>query len=242
MPYRRELHCHIIPGVDDGSSRMEASLAYLTALSRFGVERVIFTPHRTDPYFQNTPQIIQPIFDQLKQAVTDAEIAIEAENFSFEYRLDSGFLRLRETGKFGDPGCAIRPLHGRYLLIENAFSHPFAGIEQVVEALQSDGYYLILAHPERYLYYAGHKGYHYERLQEMQVEFQCNLLSFAGYYGETPKRSAYWMLEHGYVNFLGSDLHNAHHVELIEKFLRSKEYAAIREDLAEYIGNDHLDD
>ena len=240
IPYKRELHCHIIPGVDDGSRDMEASISYLQSLQRFGVERVVFTPHHTSPRFMNTPEIIQPIFNDLKAELRKHELTIEAEDYSFEYRLDDTFIDLQRMGKFGEPTCGLRPLHGRYLLIENSFSHPIPAFDDVIQRLLSDGYYLILAHPERYLYYAGSHGRYYHHLQEHQVEFQVNILSFAGYYGEVSKKMAYWMLENGYVNFLGSDLHNSHHIELIENFLRSKDYAAIREDLCDSIGNDRF--
>lgn len=212
----------------------------MAALQEYGVERVIFTPHRTDPYFQNTIEGIQPKFDLLKAEIAKAGLTIEAEDFSFEYRLDEGFKNLYEAGKYGEPLCKVKPLRGRYLLIENSFSRPLVTMDQIVYDLQSRGYYPVLAHPERYLYYAERNRRGYEHLQEMQVEFQCNLLSFAGYYGETSKRMAYWMLEQGYVSFLGSDLHNLHHVELIAKFLRTKDYASIREDLEDMINNDKI--
>lgn len=240
LPYRREIHCHLIPGVDDGSQRMEFSLQALGSFQKFGVERVIFTPHHTEPRFMNTPEIIQPLFDELKALVSANNIEVECEDFSFEYRADNSFRELASTGKWGEPQCQIRPLRGRYLLIENAWRESVPNFEETIEKLQADGYSLILAHPERYLYYAGMHGSHYHRLQEMGVEFQCNILSFEGYYGDVEKKMAYWMLNHGYVNFLGSDLHNAKHITLIEKFLRSKEYAAIFEDLSDSISNDQL--
>ena len=240
LPYKRELHCHLIPGVDDGSGSMEDSLSMLRSMQTFGVEKVVFTPHHTSPRFMNTPEIIQPLFDELKKNASEQGIAVECEDFSFEYRVDDSFLEMMQTGKFGDPSCVIRPLHGKYLLIENAFSHPIPIFDKVVERLLTDGYYLILAHPERYMYYAGHHGRFYHHLQEHQVEFQVNILSFDGMYGDVAKKMAYWMLDQGYVNFLGSDMHNPRHAELLDKFLRSKNYAAIYDQLCECVGNDQF--
>lgn len=238
LPYKRELHCHIIPGVDDGSQQIEDSLDFMLSLQRFGVEKVIFTPHHTSPRFMNTPEIVQPLFDDLKKQVQEKGLTIQAEDYSFEYRVDDTFLEMERVAKFGEPGCIIRPLHGRYILIENSFSHPIPAFDDVIQRLLADGYYLILAHPERYMYYAGQKGRFYHHLQERQVEFQVNILSFAGYYGDVTKKMAYWMLENGYVNYLGSDLHTYHHTYLIEDFLRSKDYAAIYDQLCESIAND----
>lgn len=240
LPYRRELHCHIIPGVDDGSPELEFSLQYLRALSEMGLERVVFTPHHTEPNFMNTPQKIAPIFHELKRAAMQEEIPVELEDFSFEYRLDESFLQMMEAGKFGADTCQLRPLKGRYLLVENSFVQPLLNLDDVLYQLMEQGWYVVMAHPERFQYYNQRGLKKYEHLQSMGVEFQCNLLSFSGYYGETAKKTAYKLLDEGYVNFLGSDLHNARHVELIRAFLSSKEYSEILPDLQSLIENDRL--
>lgn len=241
LPYKRELHCHIIPGVDDGSPAMDFSLDYLNNLSQFGVERVVFTPHHTFPNFLNTPEKIGPIFDSLKHEVTGRNIPIELEDYSFEYRLDESFLQMMEAGaKWGDPNGQFRPLKGRYLLIENSFAQPLLNLDEVCVKLQELGWYLIMAHPERYHYYSRRGLHSYEHLQDLGVEFQCNVLSFSGYYGDTAKKTAFRLLEEGMVNFLGSDLHNKRHVELLTKYLQTKDYASIREDLESSIMNDKI--
>lgn len=240
LPYSREIHCHLIPGVDDGAAEMGHTINHLRSLQDFGVEKVIFTPHHTEPNYMNTPAIIRPLFEDVKAAIQGEGLSIEAEDFSFEYRLDESFLQMSEKGAWGEPDCVLRPLRDRYLLIENAWQQPLAGLDDLIYRLQERGFYLVMAHPERYAYYYGRKGRDYQHLQDMQVEFQCNMLSFAGYYGDDARKAAYWMLEHECVNFLGSDMHNQRHVELLEKFLRTKDYASIREDLISMIQNDRM--
>ncbi len=240
LPYKREIHCHIIPGVDDGAAHMEDSVAYLHALAQFGAEEVILTPHSIEGRFENNDGIIDPIFNELKEKAKSNGVNLSL-SYSYEYRLDERFLLMLEAGEFGSAECRLRPLYDRYILIENSFAHPTHGIENLIYKLQSKGYYPILAHPERYLYYAGRKGIHYHRLQDTQVDFQCNLLSFAGYYGSVAKKMAYWLLEEGYVNFLATDLHNHTYVRTLESFLRSKEYAAIKSQLEDCARNDDMD-
>ncbi|MDO4497436.1 MAG: hypothetical protein Q4B58_06385 [Bacteroidales bacterium] len=238
LPYKRDLHCHIIPGVDDGFQFEEDSVSALRRMQDLGLEKVIFTPHHTAPHFLNTPEKIQPVFDHLSELMREDGLSVEAEDYSFEYRVDESFLDLMETGKWGDAGCSIRPLKGRYLLIESGWMSAIPNFELVIQRLVEQGYYLILAHPERYPYYARNYEYYYPMLQEQQVQFQCNLLSFAGHYGDHVKHVAHWMLRHGYVNFMGSDLHRLAHCERIERYLASKEYASIREALCENLDND----
>lgn len=240
LPYKREMHCHIIPGVDDGSPEMEFSLNYLQALSELGLERVVFTPHHTEPSFMNTPERISPIFEEVKRQVAEKQIPIECENFSFEYRLDESFIHMMEAGKYGEETCRLRPLKDRYLLIENSFAQPLLNLDDVIYKLQDQGWYLIMAHPERYHYYNQRGLKPYEHLIDLGVELQCNLLSFSGYYGESSQKTAYRLLDEGMISFLGSDLHNMHHVQLIQKFLQSKDYAEIRPELVDMIQNDKI--
>ena len=240
MPYKRELHCHIIPGVDDGADTQQASLEYLQGLSEMGIERIVFTPHHTEPKFMNTPEIVEPKFQMLSAEVEKAGIPITLEDYSFEYRLDDTFLQLAESGKWGEPTCQLRPLSGRYLLIENSFTMPLSNLTDVCVRLQELGWFLIMAHPERYNYYNQRGLEEYERLDDLGVEFQCNLLSFTGYYGERAQKTALSLLDEGLVSYLGTDLHNAHHVELLQKYLRSKEYARLRDDLELAAHNDTI--
>lgn len=240
LPYKREVHCHIIPGVDDGSPDLEFSTKFLTSLSEMGLERVIFTPHHTEPSFMNTPEIIDPRFEEVKQAVAANQIPVECENYSFEYRLDESFLRMMNAGNPDSPECQLRPLKGRYLLIENSFNQPLLNLDDVIYKLQDMGWYLIMAHPERYHYYSSRGLKKYEHLVDLGVELQCNLLSFSGYYGESAKKMAYKLFDEGMISFIGSDLHNSRHVGLIKKFMATKEYAEIRPELVEMIMNDKI--
>lgn len=238
MPYKRELHCHIIPGVDDGADTPQDSLDYVRGLSEMGIESIIFTPHHTEPKFMNTPEIIEPKFEALRKEVAEAGIPIQLEDYSFEYRLDGSFIQMMSAGKYGEPTCQLRPLKGRYLLIENSFGQPLFNLKEVLCQLQQNGWFLIMAHPERYHYYSERGLGPYERLADLGVEFQCNLLSFSGYYGEHAQKTAMRLLEEGLVSYLGSDLHSAHHITLLQKFLRSKDYARLFEDLQLSAHND----
>lgn len=240
LPYKRELHCHIIPGVDDGSDTPENSLQYVKALAEMGVENILFTPHHTEPKFLNTPEIIEPKFQALREEVIKAGIAVNLEDYSFEYRIDSSFIQMSQSGKWGEESCQLRPLKGRYLLIENGFNQPLYNLEDVLRDLQERGWFLIMAHPERYHYYMERGLRPYERLADLGVEFQCNILSFCGYYGEHTQKMALRLLDEGFISFLGSDLHNLHHVELLQDFLRSKDYARMRDDLVMSCNNDKI--
>jgi len=240
MPYKRELHCHIVPGVDDGSETLEESLQLIRGLSEMGVESIVFTPHHTEPKFLNSQEKIAPLFQTLCTEVEKEGIPVTLEDFSFEYRIDESFIQMMASGKWGESQCQLRPLRGRYLLIENSFGQPLYNLPDVLTQLQQNGWFLIMAHPERYRYYIQRGLSSYEHLAEQGVEFQCNLLSFSGYYGEHAQKTARRLLDEGLVSFLGSDMHNMHHVELLKEYLSTKDYARLYEDLALSANNDKI--
>lgn len=72
------------------------------------------------------------------------------------------------------------------------------------------------------------------------ILFQVNLLSLAGFYGKEPKKIAEMLIDKGYVDFLGTDLHRRTHADMITKYLGSKDYRRHREKLEGRIMNDDL--
>jgi tyrosine-protein phosphatase YwqE len=85
------------------------------------------------------------------------------------------------------------------------------------------GYRPVFAHPERYLYLQNKK----EKLEELfdsGVFLQINTMSLMGYYGPVAQKYAEWMIEQGFVHFLGSDCHRTRHLEPLKKAISSKGY------------------
>jgi tyrosine-protein phosphatase YwqE len=220
LPFSTDIHCHIIPGVDDGSPSAEQSLHLIEKMASWGLKEIYATPHFTDVTFENTPEIISPICADLQQRLRASGIGAELVDYSFEYRLGEGFIRLMEQG-------SLRPLKGDYILVENSFLQPLNNLDSLLFELRLKGLHPILAHPERYAYYHGNRKA-YEQLHAADTCFQVNLLSLAGYYGRGVRDLVLWMLDKGMVDFIGTDLHHDYHVETIDRFLRSKEWAKLR--------------
>ena len=65
LPYTTEVHCHVLPGIDDGSPDVEHSLALIHQMKEWGLERIIATPHVTEASFENTPQTIGSAYSRL---------------------------------------------------------------------------------------------------------------------------------------------------------------------------------
>lgn len=106
------------------------------------------------------------------------------------------------------------PLKDNLLLVELSFVVPAINLKQILFDLQLKGYQPVLAHPERYLYFAGNKGW-YDQLRDSGCFFQLNLLSFAGHYGREVRALAEYLVKKKYVDFLGTDLHHPGHLHLL---------------------------
>ena len=130
--------------------------------------------------------------------------------------MDSFFVKCLGEG-------VVRSLPGGYLLVENSFNVEPWNIDELLFDLAVKGFRPVLAHPERYVYYHS-KPSRYKKLHQSWVFMQCNLLSFAGYYGKDVRQMVYWMLDNGLVDFMGTDLHGMRHVEAIARFMSTRDF------------------
>lgn len=220
MLFATDVHCHIVPGVDDGSPDVDTSLELLERMASWGINRVIATPHMTQDTFENTPEILDPAFNELNEAAAGRLPQMRLERTA-EHRIDDFFISELEKGR-------IVPYPNNYLLIENSFlTEPF-GLDRLVFDLRKKGYKPVMAHPERFLYYQSDPD-RYEQLHRAGVLFQANVLSLAGYYGKPTKQMAERLIERGCVDLLGTDLHHHGHADAIEAYLASKDYRKLCE-------------
>ena len=196
LPYKTDIHSHLIPGVDDGAKDIDSSVFLIKKLSDWGVERIITTPHRTDETFENSVEIIEPKYQELLLRLKSESIDIDLQ-YSFEYRMDEGFIRLRDND-------LLRPLSGKYILVENSFIQPLWNLDDLLFDLKLKGFHPVLAHPERYNYYHSNKSV-YKHLKSLEVLFQVNILSFSGCYGKEVQEISIWLLKNNMVDFVSTD-------------------------------------
>lgn len=203
---KTDMHCHLLPMVDDGSKGMEESISCLQTMERLGYRRVYLTPHFQYPRFDNREEDILRLYEDFKQQVSNAGLKIEVAGIGGEYRLDPDFLERKKGTKLltiGDDNT----MDAGYLLVELSLQHKFPGMLDIIRELQQEGYVVVLAHPERYPY-LNMGGREIAALKEMGVLLQVNVLSLDGFYGEGVRKKAEYLLTHNYVEMLGSDTHN----------------------------------
>lgn len=217
LPFVTDIHCHIVPGVDDGSPDIEYSEILLDDMDYMGLKRIFVSPHVTQDKFENTVETLTEPFASLQSAAKEINPAMELHCHA-EYRLDQFFMQ--RLGSEETLPC----LPGNYILVENSFGQEPYDLDSVMFDLRMKGYTPILAHPERYKYYNQLNRGRYAELHAAGILFQINLLSLSGHYGKTERATALELLEAGWVQFIGSDIHRQRHTYSIIEYMKSSDF------------------
>lgn len=194
-----DLHCHILPGIDDGAADLPTALKMASTSVAGGVSVVACTPHILPGLYHNSGPQIRQATKEFQQALDREGIALKlvtgADNHvmpNFAGALRSGdLLTLADT---------------RYVLVEPPHHVAPPRLEDFFFELLTAGYVPILTHPERLTWVESH----YEailRLAKAGVWMQLTAGSLVGTFGRRPKYWAERMLDEGLVHIVATDAH-----------------------------------
>lgn len=194
----KDMHSHILYGVDDGIADADESLAALAYEEYTGISEVWCTPHIMEEV-PNETAALEDRFSQLQDLYKGPIIL----HLAAEYMLDNLFLkRLRH----GD----ILKMSNDVILVETSTAGAPYRFDSILADIMSEGFHPLLAHPERYTFL---KMIDYLRLREMGVLFQLNIGSLTGFYGkEVRVRAETLLMEKMYCAY-GSDCHSVKRME-----------------------------
>ena len=205
---KADLHSHLIPGIDDGSKTMEESISLIKELKNFGYQKLITTPHIMNDYYKNTPEIINEGLDALRKRLEEEGVEMEIEAAA-EYMLDDGFMDKLRSGK-------LLTFSNNFVLVELSYISEPPNLDSIFFELQTNGYQVVLAHPERYNYW--HKNFQkYQDLFDRNIYLQMNINSLTGWYSPESKAIAERLIDSKLISFLGSDMHNANYMNELKK-------------------------
>jgi protein-tyrosine phosphatase len=204
-----DMHSHLIPGIDDGSPDIETSLQLIKGFSALGYKKIITTPHILWEIYPNTPELILPGLEALREALAreaiDMEISAAAEYFIDEHFQD--LLRNRQP---------LLKISGNMVLVEISMVTAPMDLQEVVFEMQMQDYQPVIAHPERYVYLSSKKEF-FAKLKDAGCLFQLNMLALTGHYGPQVKELAEYLFKNDYYSFAGTDLHHKGHLEALQK-------------------------
>jgi len=192
-----DIHCHLVPGVDDGARTTEDAIAWLQSFRDNGIRRVVTTPHLSASHVAGSwRDRIESRYLDLKEAAREQVPDVEL-SLSFELRIDE------PEADLSDPGLG---LGGGALLVEFPQLILPAYPDLMLASVTDQGWRPALAHPERY---AGiGRSYEWvERWREAGVIMVVNVGSLLGDHGPEAERVARRMVASGHVDCLASDHH-----------------------------------
>lgn len=203
-----DMHSHLLPGIDDGSPSLETSIDLIRGMKALGYRKLVTTPHIIWDLYRNTPEIILEKLALVRSALTDQGIDIDLQAAA-EYFLDE---HVEELLRKKEP---LLTVSGNKVLTEFSMLFPSMNAKDILFEMQMQGYQPIIAHPERYQYLQHEKGF-YDELKDIGCLFQLNLLALYGHYGRTVKELAEYLLQKGYYDLVGTDLHHSRHLDELQ--------------------------
>lgn len=204
-----DLHCHWVPGIDDGAPTLEQGVEMLERLYAAGFSRVIATPHMRPGMFDNTRDHILRAFEQSRAATLGKASLPMLELGSEHYFDDVTYGRLLAGEGVPYPG-------GKAVLLE-FYDQDFPPmLTRHFSELRRRGLLPVIAHPERY-----RKIWKQPEILESLIDGGAAALldtaALVGKYGREPQRSAELLLEQGLYHAACSDAHRPADVDHVSR-------------------------
>jgi protein-tyrosine phosphatase len=195
-----DLHCHLLPGIDDGPKTLDGSLAMARAAAAAGTHTMVATPH-IDGRYGVVPADVPAMVEQLRANLAEAHVELAV--------LPGGEIELSRLSELtAEELDAVRIGGGPWLLLEAPLSASAGDFHLFVDRLRRRGQRIMLAHPERSPLFQRRP----ERLAELVGEgVLCSLTSSAllGRFGRGVRAFALRLLADGLVHNVASDSHDA---------------------------------
>jgi len=215
-----DIHSHLLPGIDDGATDMDTSIALLLKMASYGIKNFITTPHVLGSVYPNSSEVIKQKLAAVKKELEKREIKGISIQAAAEYMLDGEFSALLDQKD-------ILVLKDNYILVEMSYFSAPINLYELLFKIQLKGYKPILAHPERYnFYHTDFKNYY--KLKQAGCLFQLNLLSLTDQYGKGVQKTSEKLLKENLYDFVGTDTHHQNHLELLPKIGTKKTLEKIK--------------
>lgn len=192
-----DIHCHILPGVDDGAPDMETSRAMIRDAYEQGVRYIIATPHYRPEMFEPSMKKVIRVYHELRDYAEEVGIGL---------RLGCEYYRNEQMIRHLDKKLRPTMLGSRYVLTEFSTNDSFVTVRNYIYELITKGYRPIVAHVERY--FCCQEPERIQELKKLGAQIQINADSVLGYEGHTIKKFCAGLMKDDLVDFIGSGAHN----------------------------------
>ncbi|MDA8157103.1 MAG: hypothetical protein M0Z52_11755 [Actinomycetota bacterium] len=193
-----DIHCHILPGLDDGPERIEQSIQMLQLAKADGLGCIAATPHFMEGICENTGSRIKEALAGLENHAAGIRLCPGAD-----VRICRNIVERIRAGQ-------IQPINGgNYVLLEmpDFVLPPIEGLQRVLKEMTEAGYTPVITHPERHPAIARDFEGILGRLRTAGAIFQVTAQSITGHFGKGAQKTSDAMLKKGLAHVVASDAH-----------------------------------
>jgi protein-tyrosine phosphatase len=195
-----DIHCHILPGVDDGAQSLSDSLNMARKAVEQGIHKIVATPHHLTSSYENPKQ---SIIDRVK----DLNAALRKEKIDLEV-LPGQEVRIHGEMVEGYEAGDILPVnHTPYILVEFPSNHVPRYTERLFYDLQVNGLIPVIVHPERNQEIMEHPELLYQLVKKGAMT-QITAGSVCGDFGKKIKNFSLQLVDANLTHFIATDAHN----------------------------------
>jgi protein-tyrosine phosphatase len=195
-----DLHCHILPGLDDGPATLDESLELARGARAAGIEVAVATPHIREDY-PFDPALISVKARELNQVLGEEGIGLNV--------IEGAEVAISRVRDLEDETLQSLCLgSGPYMLVETPYTYATTILEETLFDLQVRGFRPVLAHPERGPSFQQEPD-RLVRLVERGVLCSVTAASMMGTFGGTVRRFTAELFSKGLVHNVASDAHDA---------------------------------
>lgn len=202
-----DLHCHYLPGIDDGVRTMDEGLALLAGLAELGFSMVVATPHIRTVMFDNRKPGLERAYRELTE-IAKGVPGLPETGLAAEHYCDDVFWELFSNGE------AVHYPGGKAALVEFHYEMWPIRMEERFFEMQLAGVRPVLAHPERYSALFSDTDA-LDPILEVGTVALLDLMSLVGRYGRRTERAAERMLDEGVYYAACSDAHRPKDIALV---------------------------
>lgn len=196
-----DIHCHMVPGLDDGPPDLAQALDMARAARRSGIDRVIMTPHFLNPVY--------PVdLPAVEAGVRRFRRALEQEKIGLEIFMGAEIRLTHDVGRMLDKGLLPSLGGSAYYLFELPDIFIQEGVFRVLEQVREMGAIPVLAHPERNYTLMKKPGL-IQAFVDKKVMFQLTGESVLGKNGNISQKICREMIGRDQAHFIASDGHDA---------------------------------
>ena len=195
-----DLHCHILPGIDDGAPDVETAIAMARIAVADGITVTACTPHMMPGYYENTSEGVRAAVRALQTRLDEEGVPLKLVTGADVHLVPGLAAGLRD-------GSKLTLADTRYFLFEPPHNTAPPRLAEAVFDCMAAGFHPLITHPERLRWIEDH----YEVMRQLAGSGAWMQLTAGSITGRFGKRTQYWaerMLDEGIVHVIATDAHN----------------------------------